>query len=112
LVAIVLLLAGVLKLLNLGAEDMLDGLEKSRLIGHKTIISLTAIASGLLLLIPTTHRIGIFMATAYWGGAIVAHMTYNDSIMMPAAFQATLWVGILLAHPEIFIVSNPATPHP
>ena len=93
LVATVLILAGLLKVVNIGAEDMLEGLEKARLMQHKTLISITAIVCGVLLLIPRTRWIGVLMATAYWGGAIVAHLTYNDSILLPAAFLAILWVG-------------------
>lgn len=95
LVGVVLILAGILKLVNVGAEDMLEGLEKAHLLQHKNLISITAIACGLLLLIPKTNRVGILLATAYWGGAIVAHMTYNDSVLMPAVFQAILWAGVL-----------------
>ena len=93
LVAVVLILAGALKLVNVGADDMVEGLEKAQLIQHKTLISVTAIACGTLLLIPLTRCFGLLMATAYWGGAIVAHLTYNDSVVMPAAFLAVLWIG-------------------
>ena len=93
LVAVVLLLAGALKLANAGAEDMLEGLEKASLLQHKTLISVTAIVCGAVLLIPQTIWFGLLMATAYWGGAIVAHLTYNDSIAMPAVFLGVLWIG-------------------
>jgi uncharacterized membrane protein YphA (DoxX/SURF4 family) len=97
LVGIVLVLAGVLKLIGVGAEDMVEGLKKANLIQHQMLISITAILCGTLLMIPQTRGIGVLMATAYWGGAIVAHLTYNDSIVMPAVFQGLLWVGVLLA---------------
>ena len=92
-VGIVLLLAGVLKLVDVGAEDMVEGLAKANLLQHKTLISVTAIVCGGLLLLPRIWPVGVLMATAYWGGAIVAHLTYNDSVIMPAAFLALLWFG-------------------
>lgn len=92
-VGIVLVLAGALKLLNVGAEDMVEGLAKANLLQHKTLISVTAIVCGGLLLLPRVWPLGVLMATAYWGGAIVAHLTYNDSVMMPSVFLALLWVG-------------------
>lgn len=101
LVAVVLVLAGVLKLVNVGADDMLEGLTKANLIQHRQLISLLAIVCGVLLLIPKTHRFGWLMATAYWGGAIVAHLTYDDSAIMPGAFLAVLWIGILLSSTEL-----------
>ena len=93
LVAVVLILAGVLKLVNVGAEDMLEGLEKAHLTQHRTLISCTAIVCGTLLLLPRIRIFAWLMASAYWGGAIVAHLTYNDSILMPAVFLALMWLG-------------------
>jgi hypothetical protein len=92
-VAIALILAGGLKLLNYGAEDMIEGLQKANLIQHVTLISVTAIVCGILLLIPRTAIFGLLMSSAYWGGAIVAHLTYDDSIVMPGSFLGLLWVG-------------------
>ena len=100
LVGVVLCLAGVLKLVGVGAEDMVEGLEKARLIQHQTTISITAIVCGGLLLTPMTRRLGYLMASAYWGGAIVAHMTYDDSPAMPAAFMAMLCCGIFLVEKQ------------
>lgn len=96
IVGIVLILAGSLKLIGVGADDMIEGLEKARLIQHVSLISVTAIVCGFALLIPQTRPAGLFLATAYWGGAIVAHLTYNDSFAMPATFLGILWLGIFL----------------
>ena len=93
LVAAVLILAGVLKIANLGADDMLEGLEKANLLQHKTLISAAAIVCGVLLLIPPVWKFGLVMSSSYWGGAIVAHLTYNDSVVMPAAFLLVMWAG-------------------
>ncbi len=92
-VALILILAGGLKLAGLGAEDMVEGLEKANLSQHLTLISVTAIVCGLLLLIPRTRTVGLLMSSAYWGGAIVAHLTYNDSVLMPAGILTMLWIG-------------------
>lgn len=94
LVAVVLVLAGTLKLINVGAEDMLEGLKKAHLDQHTTLISVTAIVCGVLLLLPRIRPFAWLMASSYWGGAIVAHLTYNDSVLMPAAFLAVLWLGV------------------
>lgn len=93
LVGIVLILAGVLKLVGVGADDMVEGLEKARLDQHLTLISAIAIVCGVLLVVPRIWPFGVLMSTAYWGGAIVAHLTYDDSVAMPASFLVTLWIG-------------------
>lgn len=93
LVALVLILAGICKILDVGAEDMLEGLEKAGLSEYRTLISLTSLFCGVLLLIPAVRNFGLLMASAYWGGAIVCHLTYDDSVLMPASFLGVLWIG-------------------
>lgn len=100
-VGIVLILAGLLKLIGVGADDMVEGLEKANLIQHLIFISVTAIVCGIALLVPQTRQAGILLATAYWGGAIVAHLTYNDSFVMPGSFLAILWLGVFLGSPRL-----------
>lgn len=94
-VGVVLVLAGILKLIGVGAEDMVEGLKKANLVQYQTLISLTAIVCGLLLLVPPTWRFGFLMATAYWGAAIVAHLTYDDwsGTLMPIGFLSVMWIG-------------------
>ena len=95
-VAVVLLLAGFLKLINVGADDMVEGLQKANLGQHQTLISWVAILCGILLWIGPIRVFAVLMASAYWGGAMVAHLTYNDSVVMPAAFLVMLWIGFAL----------------
>ena len=90
---IILFLAGFLKLINVGAEDMIEGLENANLLKYRIPISILSIFCGILLVVPKLSVIGIFFATAYWGGAIVAHLTYDDSFFMPAVFLGIIWVG-------------------
>ena len=97
MVGIVLVLAGSLKLIGVGADDMIEGLEKAHLIQHLNLISIVAIVCGVVLLVPKTRPLGILLSSSYWGGAIVAHLTYNDSVAMPAFFLAVLWIGYFLS---------------
>ena len=80
-------------MLNIGAEDMIEGLEKAGLIEYQTLISITSLLCGILLLIPPIWKFGLLMSSAYWGGAIVCHLTYDDSVLMPAVFLGLLWLG-------------------
>ncbi|MEM9943198.1 MAG: hypothetical protein AAF939_16665 [Planctomycetota bacterium] len=111
LVAVVLILAGSLKLIGVGADDMVEGLEKARLIQHLSLISIIAIVCGILLILPLTRKLGVLMASSYWGGAIVAHLTYNDSVVMPATFVIMLWSGVLLGSDWFLNKAAPAEPN-
>ena len=89
----ILFLAGFLKLINVGAEEMIEGLENANLLKYRIPISVLSVFTGILLVVPKLSTIGILFATAYWGGAIVAHLTYDDSFLMPAVFLSVIWVG-------------------
>ena len=89
----ILFLAGFLKLINFGAEEMIEGLENANLLKYRIPISVLSVFIGILLVMPKLSTIGILFATAYWGGAIVAHLTYDDSFLMPAVFLGFIWVG-------------------
>ena len=89
----ILFLAGFLKLINVGAEEMIEGLENANLLKYRIPISILSVFCGILLVVPKLSTIGILFATAYWGGAIVAHLTYDDSFLMPAVFLGIIWVG-------------------
>ena len=89
----ILFLAGFLKLINVGAEDMIEGLENANLLKYRIPISVLSVFTGILLVVPKLSTVGILFATAYWGGAIVAHLTYDDSFLMPAVFLGIIWVG-------------------
>ena len=80
-IGIVLMLAGVLKLLNVGAEDMLEGLAKANLLQHKTLISVTAIVCGGLLLLP---RIRTLEAPVDHGpgGRLQKHRWHDDRVVV------------------------------
>ena len=94
----ILFLAGFLKLINVGAEDMIEGLDKAGLLKLRFPISVISIFCGVLLIIPKSSIVGVLSASAYWGGAIVAHLTYDDSFAMPAAFLSIMWSGWFFLH--------------
>jgi len=100
LVSGVMLLAGSGKVFGFAPEEVVKGLEESRLSDQIMLIGIAEMVSAILLLVPRTWSIGILLTSAFWGGAIVSHMTKNDSYLVPAVLLAMTWAGTFLRSPE------------
>jgi hypothetical protein len=74
-----------------------DGIADKRLMFVATLEFLSA----LLFLIPTTRSAGLFLVSAFLGGAIATHLQHAKSIMGPSIVLALFWFGAGLRHPEI-----------
>ncbi|MEL6639594.1 MAG: DoxX family protein [Bacteroidota bacterium] len=70
------------------------------------IIGLGELASLVFFLIPRTMRFGALLLSAYFGGAIMFHMTHTDplkqSFMGPTVFLVVIWVIAWLRGLELF----------
>ncbi len=112
LVAVIMLLAGSGKLFGFAPEMVVEQLEGFGLGNDLFLIGLAEVVSAILLLIPATSSLGILMTTAFWGGAIVAHMAGDDyaGTAVPVVLLALTWAGALLRYPQVFasFVASPA----
>jgi len=79
-----------------------EQLKQMRLADWRIIIALGEIASALLYLFPKTNRFGTLLLSSYMGGAIVAHMTNNVSIVVPSILLILVWIGFYLRTPDFF----------
>ena len=100
LVSGIMLLAGSGKVFGFAPEEVVKGLEESRLKDQMLLIGIAEMVSAIFLLIPRTWSIGILLTSAFWGGAIVSHMTKNDSYLVPAVLMVMTWAGTFLRNPE------------
>lgn len=66
------------------------------------LIGIGELATAILFLIPVTLSAGAFLQSAYWGGAIVAHMTAGISYAFPAALLVAAWAITFIRQPEMF----------
>jgi hypothetical protein len=67
--------------------------EQARLIGAGAILT------ALLLLIPRTASLGIWLASAFWGGAICIHMAHGEPYILQAVLLVLSWAGAYLRNP-------------
>lgn len=113
LVAVIMLLAGSGKLLGFAPEMVVEQLEGFGLGNDLILIGLAEVASALLLLIPRTSSFGVLMTSAFWGGAIVAHLAGDDyaGTAVPLLLLVLTWAATVLRYPQMlasFIESPPA----
>jgi len=96
LVGAVLIFAGSGKAFGFAPENVVKSLEAANILEWKEIIGWGAMITGLLLIIPQTTYFGILSASAYWGGAILTHMTQNEAFIPPAVLLVMTWAGAIL----------------
>lgn len=113
-VAVIMLFAAAGKLFGFAPERVMDQLESYGLADDVPIIAFAEIVSALLLLVPRTASLGTLMASSFWGGAIVAHLTGNDdfSAVTPAVLLVLTWAGSWLRHPAVLGSFSGKTNHP
>ncbi len=59
--------------------------------------------SALLYLIPFTASLGVLLLSAYMGGAILFHMSNDESYLIPSVLLILIWIGYYLRHSEMLI---------
>jgi hypothetical protein len=102
LVALALIGAGQGKLLGTAPPEIFEQLASAGLTEETKLIGVGAILTALALLVPHTLSIGVLLASAYWGGAILVHMgPADDSYLVPAVLLIVTWAGAWLREPAV-----------
>lgn len=102
LIAALMIFASSGKLLGSPPPEVLEQLRKSGLEEQLKLIGAGELLTGLLLVIPWTASLGVLLASGFWGGTIVTHMSMHDSYVFQSVLLALTWVGAYLRLPEMF----------
>ncbi len=92
-VGAVMIVSGVAKILALVPKAPIERLglaDQIQMIGAGEVIT------AVLLLVPRVSSFGIWVASAYWGGAICIHMAHGDTYIVESAFLILSWWGAYL----------------
>jgi uncharacterized membrane protein YphA (DoxX/SURF4 family) len=82
--------------------DAKDNFEKMRLGDQLILIACGELLSAVLFLFPRTFSLGVLLLSGYMGGAIVVHMTKNESYLPQSIILLLIWLTAYLRHPEMF----------
>jgi uncharacterized membrane protein YphA (DoxX/SURF4 family) len=80
----------------MGGEEVVKMFTDGGINDWRTIIGIGEIISAILFAVPATQRFGTWLLSAYFGGAIMFHMTTGESILVPTAFLCIIWVLSIL----------------
>ncbi len=68
--------------------------------GWLFIIGLGELACAVFFLIPQTMRLGLVLYSAYFGGAIMFHMSRSEDFTFPAVFLILTWILASVREPN------------
>jgi hypothetical protein len=100
LVGFVFIGSGIMKLMA-GEEIVANAVKLGLDAGTFQIIGVVELIAIVLFLIPRTGILGTLLLAAYLGGAMVAHLTHNESVVAPAVVQAFVWIVAVIRFPEL-----------
>lgn len=109
LVGAVMVMAGSGKVFGFAPQEIIEGLEQVGLTEEVLLIGIGEVITAVLLLVPRTSSLGVLLASSFWGGAIVTHMSQGESYLVPAAFLVMTWVGSFLRDGRLLDSFNDAT---
>ena len=101
LMGIFLTISGLFTII--GNEKMNFIFQSANISDYQITVGIGKIISSILLIIPQTFIIGILLFSAFWGGAIVTHMSIGDPIIVQSVLLIITWIIYALRKPEHFI---------
>lgn len=99
LLAAMMIAAGSAKLLGLFPPEEVAKMGLSVPI---QLIGAGELASAILLLIPRTSSLGLYLTSAFWGGAICLHMSKAEPFVLQSLLLLFTWAGAHLRVPGAF----------
>lgn len=104
-------MSGVMKLMQ--PKEVVEGFAKFGLSDWLYIIAVGELVSAALFLLPQTYSLGVLLLSSYMGGAILAHMSHDESIVGPSVILLLVWLAAWLRNPLVlssFYRTPPTTP--
>ncbi|GAB3640750.1 DoxX family protein [Spirosoma arcticum] len=99
--ALTMLGPGITKIAEV--EGVVKGLTALGVGPYVTLIGILQLVIVLLYLLPITRNIGFFLTCSYLGGAILAHLSHDQSITVPTVTLTLFWVAMFLTKPGLFL---------
>ena len=101
LVAGLMIFSGSGKVFGFSPPEVVEKLESSGLGDKLQLIGAGELITGVLLLVPRTSSLGVLLASSFWGGAILLHMSRGESYVFLAGLLVMCWVGSSLRNPDV-----------
>jgi hypothetical protein len=99
LMGLFLILSGILTII--GPQQVVEQYKAFNLDNIRVLIGLGKIISSILFLIPSTFILGALLLVAFWGGAIVAHLSIGDPVIIQTSLLLLVIITIFLRKPRL-----------
>lgn len=100
LIGAAMLMSGGMKVFITPSAEMLEEMKKTGLADQMTMIGVGEMACAVLLLVPRTMSLGVWLTSGFWGGAICLHMSKGESYILQSVFLLLTWLGAYLRDPR------------
>ena len=100
LIGAMIFLGGAMTLLMPASAD--ENMAKYGLAGLSYLIGAGQVITAVLLVVPRTSSLGVLLASGFWGGAIMVHMSHGENYVLQSALLVLTWVGAYLRQPAMF----------
>jgi len=102
ILAVVFILSSIPKVFSV--EGAVMAFSEFGLSEYILLIGLIEIIIGVLFLIPMTYVIATLLGTAYFGGAVVAHLVAGQPlyVLTPIILLIIIWANLMLKKPDLF----------
>lgn len=81
--------------------EVAENFSKWGIADWRIIIAFGEIISAILFLIPRTNILGLLLLSSHMGGAIMVHMSHQESFIFQAVILVLIWVAGFLRNPEL-----------
>ena len=102
LIAALMIFASSGKLVGTQPPEVVEMLQKMGLLNHIKLIGVGELITAIVLVVPWTASLGVLLASGFWGGTIVTHMSMGDSYVFQSVLLLLTWLGAYLRLPEMF----------
>jgi hypothetical protein len=86
----------------LGLPAAVEGMGKAGLGDKILLIGAGELITAILLAVPRTASLGVLLASSFWGGAIVTHMSHGEPYVVQSVLLVLTWLGAYLRLPATF----------
>ena len=104
LVALVIVSGSVMKLT--AQPQLVEVFSRSGMLPYMKALGIAELLFTFLFLWPRSLRIGFFLLTAYFGGAMAVELSQHIFFMMPAVILALVWLAAWLRDRSLFSAAH------
>ena len=99
--SLMMLMSAFMKLSR--ADEMVKGFTAMGMAQYLPVFGAIEIISVAAFWYPKTHKLGLFLATAYLGGAMATELAHGKMPVMPALMIALFWISAFIKDGRTFL---------